>query len=118
MDNLELILDEFEKLKGQFVIILGTNRVERLIAIGDDTEDWFYLTWDGRNVTWNSCVMRLIPLKGCIREEDYQHLVELAKLNDYDQRYSPVEWQEEWNKQRMLWGPNHSLLTLICWDLL
>lgn len=82
--NLKLILEQFEALKGQFVI---TNcwKVERLVGIGDDGEDWHYLTYDGRKLKWNSCVGRIVPLKGKIEDRDYNELVRTAKLNHYDQ---------------------------------
>ena len=80
MDNLTIILEEYELYKGQFVIT-PTNKVERLVAIGDDGEDYYYLTWNGRGITWYSCVINLIPLKGHLRQEDYDRLVSSAKMN-------------------------------------
>lgn len=116
MDNLTIILEEYELYKGQFIII--TDKVERLIAIGDDGEDWYYLTWDGHNITWCSCVVGITPLKGYIREEDYNRMISIAKHSHYDQIYGATEWEEQWNKQRSAWGPDHKLLTPICWDLI
>jgi hypothetical protein len=114
-DNLSLILKEFEQLKGQFIITMD-DRVERLIAIGDDTEDYYYITYNGRKAIWHSCVGRIIPLKGYIRSEDYDSLIRLAKLNDYDQVY-PDRWLVEWNNERLTWSHNHTLLSEVCWDL-
>lgn len=82
--NLPLILEEFEKLKGQFVIT-DSWKIERLVGIGDDNTDWYYLTYNGRKLTWNTCVGRLMPLKGKLNDKDYKELVRLAKLNHYDQ---------------------------------
>ena len=65
-DNLRIILEEFEKMKGQFIITQMGN-IERLIAIGDDSEDWYYITFNGRELHWSSCVGRIIPLKGYLR---------------------------------------------------
>jgi len=82
--NLPKILEGFEKLKGQFVITASWE-VERLVGIGDDGEDWYYLTYDGRKLKWNTCVGRLMPLKGKLDDKDYNELVRIAKLNHYDQ---------------------------------
>ena len=83
-ENLKKILDEFEKLKGQFVITFSWE-IERLVAVGQDDMDYYYITYDGRKLKWNSCVGRLMPLKGFLRDEDYKELVRLAKLNHFDQ---------------------------------
>ena len=83
-ENLKKILDEFEKLKGQFVITCSWE-IERLVAVGQDDMDYYYITYDGRKLKWNSCVGRLMPLKGFLRDEDYKELVRLAKLNHFDQ---------------------------------
>lgn len=82
--NLPLILEQFEKLKGQFVITDGW-KIERLVGIGDDKEDWYYLTYDGRKLKWNTCVGRIMPLKGKLDDKDYAELVRTARLNHYDQ---------------------------------
>ena len=82
--NLKKILGEFERLKGQFVITCSWE-IERLVAIGQDDMDYYYITYDGRKLKWNTCVGRLMPLKGFLRDEDYKELVRLAKLNHFDQ---------------------------------
>jgi len=82
--NLKLILEQFEKLKGQFVIT-DSWKIERLVGIGDDKEDWYYLTYDGRKLKWNTCVGRIVPLKGKIDDKDYNEFIRMAKLNHYDQ---------------------------------
>ena len=46
-NNLKLILQEFEELKGQFVINHET--VERFIAIGTDDDDYYYDNSGGGN---------------------------------------------------------------------
>jgi len=81
--NLEKILTEFDLLKGQFVII-SNSKIERLVAIGDDGDDYYYITFDGRNFRWSTCVGRVMPLKGLLRDKDYNELVRLAELNHYD----------------------------------
>lgn len=82
--NLPKIVERFEQLKGQFVIT-DSRRIERLVGVGDDGEDWYYLTYDGRKLKWSSCVGRIIPLKGKLDDNDYSELIRLAKLNHYDQ---------------------------------
>jgi hypothetical protein len=122
-NNLILILQEFEELKGQFVINHDT--VERLIAIGSDEQDYYYITYDGRKLIWNTCVGRIIPLKGKIDEKHYNEFIRLAKLNHYDQvsnwgkENSDADKFSKQHKQELeqLLGENDKYLTEICWDL-
>ena len=81
--NLKRILKEFDELKGQFVITI-LNTVQRLVAIAEDDMDYYYITYDGRKLYWNTCVGRIIPLKGKIDDKHYNELERLASLNDYD----------------------------------
>jgi len=119
MTTEERIRQEFESLKGQFVIT-QSHKIERLIAIGEDEHDLYWVTYDGRKLTWNTCVGRLMPLKGYLRDEDYNEIVRLARLNDFDQETC-------WGKQ----GDNSHIhknellkvsgtdkfLADLCWDL-
>jgi hypothetical protein len=93
---LPLILEEFEQLKGQFVIT-ASQTIERLVTIGEDDMDYYYVTFDGRSFKWNTCVGRLIPLKGHLRNEDYNELVRIATLNHYD-FIAPTEFIISFNK--------------------
>lgn len=113
-NNLKIILEEFERLKGQF-IITEMQKIERLIAIGDDTEDWYYVTYDGKDIHWSSCVCRIMPLKGYLRNEDYDYLVHIAKLNHYDQinKDEFLKFFQEYNSK----FSNDTFITEICWDL-
>jgi hypothetical protein len=120
-DNLKLILDEFEKLKGQFVIT-EMNNIERLVAIGDDQEDWYYITYNGRELHWSSCVGRIMPLKGYIREQDYNYLVHIAKLNHHDQLDLSVngnkdKFLESLNEYVSKFSEKEKFITEPCWDL-
>ena len=124
--NLTKFLEEFEKLKGQHVIINQTD-VVRLIAIGDDDFDWCYVCWDGRKTRWCSCLCQLIPLKGYIRKKDYMNIVSMAKLNHYD---SPELWGNKegdfpdiknFNRQvkeeAEKLDENCKFMTPVCWDI-
>jgi hypothetical protein len=127
-DNLMSILKEFENLKGQFVITETLN-IERLIAIGKDDWDYYYITYDGKKTRWNTCVGRLIPLRGYIQDEDYENLIHSAKLNHHDQM-SMFDGREikERKKEIQDFIDYHKkyiteinlpdiYLTEICWDL-
>jgi hypothetical protein len=126
--NLIKILDEFNELKGQFVI---TDRwkIERLVAIAEDDMDYYYVTYDGRDLNWQTCVGRIMPLKGYIRQKDYDYFIHIAKLNHYDQydlntngnidifleslrEYISKKYDEK-NKQYS----NNEFITEFCWDL-
>ena len=119
-NNLKIILEEFEKLKGQHIIVDLFN-ISRLIAIGDDGEDWYYVTFDGRNIHWSSCVGRIIPLKGYLRNKDYDFLIRIAKLNHIDQLYindnQEKTFLDEVDKEIAGYSENHKFITELCWDL-
>ena len=122
--NLKIILGEFEKYKGQFVIT-DMNVVERLIGIGEDEWDYYYITWDGRRTHWNTCVGAIIPLKGFIKDKDYERLVRIAKLNHFDSaemyRINTPEIKEYIKKVREevenLSRKNGRYLAPICWEI-
>lgn len=116
---LERIKQEFETLKGQFVIT-ESNKIERLVAIGDDREDYYYITYDGRKFTWNTCVGRIMPLKGYLRNEDYNSLVTMAMLNHFDQETCWGENGKNSQKHKnelMKVSGTDTILTEVCWDL-
>lgn len=123
-DNKTLILREFEELRGQFVITAGWE-IERLVAVGEDDMDYYWITYDGRTFRWNSCVGGLMPLKGHLRDKDYNELVRLAELNHFDR---VTRWGKEiteevkdfvrQHKNELVQLPeNHKFLSDLCWDL-
>jgi hypothetical protein len=99
MNNLEIFTNEFNNLKGQFVIC--SDRVYRFIGIADDDDDYYYALYDGREFTLHSCVGRITPLKGYILQRDYDEMIRLAKLNHYDQPeiYGYEKEAEAFNEQ-------------------
>ena len=125
-DNLKIILSEFEELKGQFVI--NHYKVERFIAIGTDDDDYYYITYNGRETKWNTCVGSIIPLKGKIEDKHYNEFIRLAKINHFDQPNLWIPRTDE-DKQKMLdasithknkvleLNNPDKYLTPICWDL-
>ena len=123
-DNLTLIKGEFEKLKGQFVIT-DSWRIERLVAIGEDEWDYYYITYDGRKLKWNTCVGRIMPLKGYLRDKDYNEFIRLAKLNHYDQatlwgNSEPEKYQmmvDSHLAELLALPEDHKFLTPVCLDL-
>lgn len=113
----ERVKQEFESLKGQFVIT-QSHKIERLVAIGEDEHDLYWVTYDGRKLTWNTCVGRLMPLKGYLRDEDYNEIVRLARLNDFDQETCYSEKSEQ-HKLEIIQSIDErdKLLSDLCWDL-
>ena len=83
MNNREIILNEFEKLKGQFVITMS-DTVERLVAITEDDIDYYYVTYNGRRLAFHTCVGKVIELKGKLDDDDYDEFERLAELNHQD----------------------------------
>ncbi len=115
--NLEVILEQFEKLKGQF-IITESNRIERLIGIGTDEKQIYYITYGGKKAIWNPFNSKIIPLKGFLRDDDYKYFVENAKTQHFDQIKNtmiPIS-EEHRNNVTKLSSPSR-FLTEICWEL-
>ncbi len=118
MDNLEIILEEFEKYKGQFVIS-EHNKVVRFISLLEDDYDYYYMLYNGKKIILESCVGRIIPLKGYLKDEDYKYLIDIAKLNDNDQIIDNGTEiiKEEIQKQISNYKGKNIFLTEICLDL-
>lgn len=123
-DNKTLILQKFETLKGQFVIT-DSWEIERLVAVGEDDMDYYWITYNGRKLKWNTCVGRVMPLKGHLQDKDYNELVRIAKLNHFDQAAvwgikNPQE-AEAFNQTHiaeLLQLPeDHKFLTQVCLEL-
>jgi hypothetical protein len=127
-ENLKGILEEFNRLKGQFVIT-DSWTIERLIAIGEDDWDYYYITYDGRKTRWHTCAGKIIPLKSYLRNKDYESLIRTAKLNHHDQMsiFNGRETKER-KKEILEFVDLHKkniteinspdvYLTEICWDL-
>jgi hypothetical protein len=114
-NNLKRILEEFEDLKGQFVI--NGTEVMRYIAVATDDEDYYHVLYDGRKVIWSSCVGSVIPLKGRLAEKDYHSLVRLAQLNDFDQQEDESRKNAE-REHITKCGENDKYLTPFYWDFI
>ena len=112
-DNKTLILEQFEQHKGQF-IIMNTD-VVRLVAVGDDGEDYYWVTYDGRGTHWHSCVGGFVVLKGKIDECDYNGFIRMAELNHFDQ--TDDEWSDAHRSYIELLPEDHIYLAGVCWDL-
>ncbi len=79
------IREEFEECKGQIVLMHG--KTARLVAIGEDGHDFYWITFDGHKVHWTSCLIAFIRLKGRIDDKDYANLVRDCEYNDWDQSH-------------------------------
>lgn len=127
--NLKKILEEFEQLKGQMVLS-HSGTVYRLIAIGDDEHDYYYVLWDGRKTRWETCVGWISPLKGKIDDRYYDEFVRVHKLNALDsielfhmimrdpsKKEEVAAINEKAKNEAMTLTPKHSFLTEVCWDI-
>jgi len=121
MDSKTHILKEYEELKGQFV--LSHDRVYRFIGISEDQHDYYYVLYDGRKITCATCVGRITPLKGFIRQDDYNEMVRLAKLNHHDQPtvYGSKEDMTEFNRKHKeevtTWDEGNNFIVGPFWEL-
>jgi len=122
-DNLTIFTKEFEEMKGQYV--LSYCEAYRLIGIVDDTEDYYYCLYDGRKLRLTTCLTRITPLKGYIRDDDYNEMIRLAKLNHFDQ---PTLWgqndekikefnEEHKNELTKNWDENTKFILGPYWEL-
>ena len=98
-NNLKIFTEEVNRLQGQFV--LCDNVVYRLIGLADDTEDYYYVLYNGRKLKLTTCLMRITPLKGYILEDHYNEIIRMARLNHYDQPtlYGTKEDISEFNEE-------------------
>lgn len=117
MDNKTLILNEFEKYKGQHVLI--GDSVYRLIGVLDDTEDYYWILFNGRDISYDSCLSRIMQLKGKLKDEDYDEILRIAKLNDYDLVVDEILSSEykEYIQNKVLTGRRHSIIGGLYFDL-
>jgi hypothetical protein len=120
-DNLKKILKEYQLYKGQLVII-DYSDIVRLIAIGEDESDYYYITWDGKSgsLKWSTCVCPLIPLKGYLKDSDYQILIRIADLNHIDKMQDIPQDIRDSAILPLInnsIGENDKFITDICWDL-
>ena len=125
-DNKTLILNQFDENRGQFVIM--HNKVVRLVAIAQDDDDYYYVSYDGRKVIWHSCVGSYTVLKNKIDDKDYTEMIRLAKINHFDQDDLWMPSTEEDKAQQKHYAKKHKqkmekeegdnkYLTPFCWDL-
>jgi hypothetical protein len=119
---IERLKAEWEVHKGEFVLT-QSHKLARFIAIGDDGDDLYWVTYNGREITWNSAVCKLIYLKGKIDDYDYANFIRLAKLNHWDQIdvwkgfESANERVDHHRKAITTHDEGNNYLTDICWDL-
>jgi len=82
-NNLQLFLSFFNEHKGQFVI--SDKVIYRLVGVATDEWDYYWVLYNGKKLSWITCLMNLIPLKGCLNVKDYNMMVKSSQLNDFDQ---------------------------------
>jgi hypothetical protein len=78
----ELLIKQFNQLKGQYVLI--NRKVLRFIGIGEDSDDYIYIMWDGNNLSFHSGLSNIIQLKDKINKNDYLELIRMSKINHSD----------------------------------
>ena len=110
MDNLTIITNQFDELKGQMVIC--SNRVFRFIGIADDGDDYYYVLYDGRKITLHSCVGRITMLKGYILDRDYQPTLWGNEVSE-----ETIKSSENHKAEITKWGQETKFIVGPCWDL-
>ena len=126
MTVIEQILEQFNQHKGEFVLLNG--KLFRLVAVGDDSDDYYWVVYDGRKVFWHSCVGSFVVLKNKVDDKDYNEFIRLAKINHFDQEDFLIPSTEEdkeytrkhsiEHKQKMEEvNGNDKYLTDFCWTI-
>lgn len=122
----EQILEQFNQHKGEFVLLNG--KLFRLVAVGDDSDDYYWVVYNGRKVFWHSCVGSFVVLKNKVDDKDYNEFIRLAKINHFDQEdflIPSTEEEKEYtrkhsidHKQKMEEvSGNDKYLTDFCWTI-
>ena len=95
----EILKEQYDQMGGQFVLY-DTYHVGRFIGIVDGKDDYYYVMYDGRRITYDSCVGTIYQLKGKIEEDAYNEMIRIAKLNHHDYLYpNPDEYRQHLLKQ-------------------
>ena len=82
--TLESLKEELKPYKDTLVIN-HFDKVVRLVDVIDEIEDDFYWVYDSRTgIEYESCVVGWVPLKGYIRDKDYEKLVRIWNLNNIE----------------------------------
>lgn len=85
MATLSELKEELEPFRNTLVIGDFDN-VVRLVDVFDDKNDyyWIYDSKTRKGIYHSSCVLSWIPLKGFIKQEDYDRMVRIWNLNSVD----------------------------------
>lgn len=79
--QLDQILQQYQHLKGQLVLTEFWT-VEQLVAIVQQDQEYFYVTFNGKAHSYHSCLDgRIFPLKEKVKQTNYQHLLKTASIN-------------------------------------
>lgn len=117
MDNKTIFLNLFEELKGHHLLVSDT--VYRLIGLMDGEDDYYWILFDGRDIQYTTCLERLIRLRDRLDDRDYNEILRIAKLNDYD-LVLPQEHSEEFKSsilEKILSDDRHTILAGLHFDL-
>ena len=106
----ELIIKKYQEHQGQFVMLSSSLDVVRIVSIAEDEWDYLWVGWDGRKFKLYTCLEHIIPLKGHLRDSDYNILVKDAKLNHYDQVFSKEYFEKYLDKQFKEWDKGTTLI--------
>lgn len=126
-ETLKRILKEFEELKGQIIIDAGSYKLKRLIAILEDPDDWYYVLWNGEKLSFASCLIGITPLKGFIKDKDYDRYKYWASINNLDQE-TCFGYEDDENKAELVAAVRKEVedycknsidkfITEVCWDI-
>jgi len=116
-ENLQIIKEEFNQHKGE-IVLTESHKLERFIGIGTDDQDYYWITYNGRETTWNTCVGGLIYLKGKIDDKDYENLVRQFKLNHQDMsEMFPTEIRKKAKEEMSKVNGKDKVLTEICFEI-
>jgi hypothetical protein len=82
--NLEELKKFMEPYQNTLVIDITTFKVCRLVDVGEDDDDYYWILDTEEGIINSSCIIDWIPLKGYIDNEDYKRLARIWNLNNVE----------------------------------
>jgi len=91
MNQFEEFKQLTEQFLGQLVINPTDGCVYRLLDVEEDEEDFYYVLLNNDcSILYFSAILRVIPLKFKIEDNDYEYLEKMFE-NDLDHNYSLIQ---------------------------
>lgn len=129
-DDVEQLKDFFKAHRGQHMITPNMT-IERLVALGTDETDYYWVFFNGRKLSYIDVSSDIIEIKdqlykrtykSIIRNAEYDHLDQPKAFNNKIKRDNEItqtmkEFNEKFKKDIESLKSPIRYITNICWDL-